>query len=38
MPGAVVHAGFANVVLPLSQIATEIIRKVRAGQAKPVTV
>lgn len=38
MPGALVHAVFAYAVLPLSQIATEIMRKVRARQAKTVTV
>ena len=38
MPGSVVQAGLAHAVLPLSQIATEIMRKVRAGQAQPVTV
>ena len=38
MPGAVVHAGLHHSILPLSQIATEIMRKVRAGQAQPVTV
>jgi len=38
MPGSVVQAGFANSILPLSQVSTEIMRKVRAGQAPPVTV
>ncbi len=38
MPGAVVQAGLAHAVLPLSQMATEIMRKVRIGQAQPVTV
>ncbi len=38
MPGAVVHAGFSHAVVPLSQMATEIMRKVRVGQAQPVTV
>ena len=38
MPGAVVQAGLAHTVLPLSQIATEIMRKVRTGQAQPATV
>ncbi len=37
MPGAVVQAGLAQSVVPLSHVATEIIRKVRAGQAQPVT-
>ena len=37
MPGAVVHAGLHHSILPLSQISTEIMRKVRAGQAKPVS-
>ena len=37
MPGAVVQAGLAHSVLPLPQISLEIIRKVRAGQAQPVT-
>ncbi len=37
MPGAVVHAGFAHAVLPLPQVSSEIMRKVRAGQAQPVT-
>ncbi len=37
MPGAVVQAGFAHLVLPLPQVSTEIMRKVRAGQAQPVT-
>jgi len=37
MPGSVVHAGLAHSVLPLSQVATEIMRKVRAGQPQPVT-
>lgn len=36
MPGAVVHAGLAQSIVPLSQVATEIIRKVRAGQVQPV--
>jgi len=36
MPGAVVQAGLAHSILPLSQISTEIMRKVRAGQAQPV--
>ncbi len=38
MPGAVVHAGLAHSVLPLPQVSSEIMRKVRAGQAQPVTV
>ena len=38
MPGAVVQAELAHSVLPLSQIAIEIMRKVRAGQAQPATV
>ena len=37
MPGSVVQAGLAHSVLPLSQVATEIVRKVRAGQIQPVT-
>ncbi len=37
MPGAVVQAGLAHSVVPLDQISSEIIRKVRAGQAQPVT-
>jgi len=37
MPGAVVQAGLAHSILPLSQVSTEIMRKVRAGQAQPVT-
>jgi len=36
MPGAVVQAGLAHYILPLSQISTDIMRKVRAGLAKPV--
>ena len=38
MPGAVVQAGLAHSVLPLPQVSTEIMRKVRAGQAQPATV
>ncbi|MCA9466685.1 MAG: hypothetical protein KC643_14765, partial [Nitrospira sp.] len=43
MPGAVVQAGFANKILPLSQMAGEIVRKVQAGRSpvfhpQPVTV
>ncbi len=38
MPRAVVQAGLAHAVLPLSQMATEIMRKVRMGQAQPVPV
>ncbi len=38
MPGAVVQAGLAHSVVPLQQISSEIMRKVRAGQAQPVTV
>ncbi|MDH5426917.1 MAG: chemotaxis response regulator protein-glutamate methylesterase [Nitrospirota bacterium] len=38
MPGSVVHAGLQHSILPLSQISTEIMRKVRAGQAQSVTV
>jgi len=38
MPGAVVQAGLAHSVLPLAQISSEIMRKVRAGQARPVSV
>ena len=38
MPGAVVEAGLAHSILPLPQVSTEIMRKVRAGQAQPVTV
>ncbi len=37
MPGAVVHAGLANSVVPLSQVSTQIMMKVRVGQAQPVT-
>ncbi len=37
MPGAVVQAGLAHSVLPLPQVSSEIMRKVRAGQAQPVT-
>ncbi|MCA9466683.1 MAG: hypothetical protein KC643_14755, partial [Nitrospira sp.] len=43
MPGAVVHAGLADKILPLSQVAGEIVRKVQAGRSpvfhpQPVTV
>ena len=38
MPGAVVQAGLAHSVLPLPQVSSEIMRKIRAGQAQPVTV
>ncbi len=38
MPGAVVHAGLAHSILPLSQISSEIMRKVRAGQPQSGTV
>ena len=37
MPGAVVQAGLAHSILPLPQVSTEIMRKVRAGQVQPVT-
>jgi len=37
MPGAVVHAGLAHSILPLSQVSTEIMSKVRAGQVQSVT-
>jgi len=37
IPGAVVLAGLAHSFLVLSQIFTEIVRKVRAGQGQPVT-
>jgi two-component system chemotaxis response regulator CheB len=33
MPGAVAEAGLADVVLPLGQMGTEIVRRVRQGQA-----
>ena len=38
MPGAVVQAGLAHSILPLSQMSTEIIRKVRTGQTQHVAV
>ena len=38
MPGSVVHAGLAHSVLPLPQVSTEIMRKVRAGQPQLLTV
>jgi len=38
MPGAVVQAGLVDAILPLSQISTEIMNKVRSGQAQPVIV
>ncbi len=34
MPGLVAKAGLANTVVPLSQIAGEILRRVQAGKAK----
>lgn len=36
MPGSVVRAGAADQVLPLDQIAPEIVRRVRAGRAPAV--
>ena len=33
MPGYVANAGLADKVLPLNELGSEIIRKVRAGQA-----
>ena len=38
MPGAVVQAGLAHCILPLTQMASEIIRQVRTGQAQSATV
>jgi two-component system chemotaxis response regulator CheB len=35
MPGFVARAGLADKVLPLSLIAPEIVRRVRAGRGKP---
>jgi two-component system chemotaxis response regulator CheB len=32
MPGAVARAGLADRVLPLAQLAPEIVRRVRAGR------
>ncbi len=36
MPGYVANAGLADKVLPLQQLGSEIVRKVRAGRALPV--
>ena len=35
MPGYVANAGLADKVLPLSELGSEIVRKVQAGQAPP---
>ncbi len=35
MPGFVSRAGLADRVLPLPQIAAEIVRRVRAGREEP---
>ncbi len=37
MPGFVANAGLADKVLPLHQLGSEIVRKVRAGQALTVS-
>jgi two-component system chemotaxis response regulator CheB len=37
MPGYVANAGLADKVLPLQELGSEIVRRVRAGQALPVT-
>jgi two-component system chemotaxis response regulator CheB len=37
MPGFVANAGLADKVLPLQQLGSEIVRRVRAGRALPVT-
>ena len=37
MPGAVAQAGLAHSIIPLSQVSSEIMRKVRASQAQSVT-
>ncbi len=36
MPGYVVNAGLADIVLPLGQIAAEIVRRVAVGRAPAV--
>jgi two-component system chemotaxis response regulator CheB len=38
MPGAVVRAGLAHSILPLSQISIDIMRKIRTGQTQFVPV
>ena len=38
MPGFVAKAGLADKVLPLQQLGSEIVRRVRAGRALPVSV
>ncbi len=38
MPGAVVQAGLAHAIVPLSLISAEIMNKVRAGRVQPVIV
>ena len=35
MPGYVANAGLADKVLPLNELGSEIVRKVRAGKALP---
>jgi len=37
MPGFVANAGLADKVLPLQQLGSEIVRRVRAGRALPVS-
>jgi two-component system chemotaxis response regulator CheB len=37
MPGFVAHAGLADKVLPLPQLGSEIVRRVRAGRALPTS-
>lgn len=38
MPGFVANAGLADKILPLQQMGSEIVRRVRAGRALPVSI
>jgi two-component system chemotaxis response regulator CheB len=38
MPGFVANAGLADKVVPLNELGSEIVRKVRAGQALPSSI